>query len=195
MNYVNLEEIQGVLDMVETKQLNNYMAAIYQLKNSDRSNQNVSDDSFYLSFNVDYLGCEVMYNACQLDIKGFKNEFVAKNFPVPQEFIGKKMSVNVCFLHPGTVRHYASEALESMKIKHLQPANVFELMALGCLYPKFQLVMQIVALGSQWNDNIPILGQGDNRRGLSLSPKDKEKKDYLLSDFCYYMAVKNCVQI
>lgn len=79
-----------------------------------------------------------------------------------------------------------NDIVKEMNSVHRHPANLFELLAVGELYPHLQEQFPIVALDSVWYDNdgkprMPALSFSDNKRTLGLGLFE----DGFLGHFCF----------
>lgn len=128
-----------------------------------------------------------MVNAGNYD--WINSDITEKNFPLPTELSGKKISMSSKLFHFN--KDISSEdAIFEIKKAGYYPATLAELLALGENHPELQREFPIVGLGSVLYNVIdfkpvPVICSNDNERKLSLPWLDREwSDDYLFLGGC-----------
>jgi hypothetical protein len=120
---------------------------------------------------VDYTKTLIeMIEAGKYDIK--HESIVSKNFPVPENLLNRKITTSsrlFCFHE----NFNSEEAEAAIKKYDYSPANLFELLTFGYLYPNLQRAFPIIALETVWRNPssslyVPGLATKQSHRSLDL---------------------------
>lgn len=167
---ISESDLQKLITAMENKKLS-VSQVVELIANSNVQKQNIINTDGEIKLIVDYTKTiDQMIADGNYDWKD-KN-ITAKNFPVSQEMIGKKVEVSAKLFY-FNCDLFSEKAIPEIGKAGYRPATLMELLVLGSSFPWLQRQFPIIAPGSIWHDAcfdryMPYLGVDDCGRRLSL---------------------------